>query len=75
MSRRFQFSLKTLLVAMLVVAAFFGGMVVQKRLDRPNSWVIMRARMPSAPETIMLSDGTTWYRTHPRDRLPMGFNR
>ena len=28
-----QFTLRALLVAMLVVAAFFGGMAVQRRLD------------------------------------------
>ena len=33
MSRRFQFSLKALLVAMLVVAAFFGGMEVQRKIE------------------------------------------
>jgi hypothetical protein len=33
MSRRFQFSLKWLFVAMLVVAAFFGGMAVERRLE------------------------------------------
>jgi len=33
MSRRFQFSLKWLFVAMLVVAAFFGGMSLQRRLE------------------------------------------
>jgi hypothetical protein len=32
MSRRFQFSLKALLVVMLVVAAFFGGMDLQRRV-------------------------------------------
>ena len=33
--RRPQFTLRSLLVAMLVVAAFFGGMALQRRLDRP----------------------------------------
>lgn len=33
MSRRFQFSLKTFLVAILIVATFFGGMALQKHLD------------------------------------------
>jgi hypothetical protein len=32
MSRRFQFSLRALLVAMLVVAAFFGGMAIQEKI-------------------------------------------
>lgn len=39
MRRRFQFSLTTLLVAMLVVAAFFGGMAVQRHIE-----AIRRAR-------------------------------
>ena len=52
-------------MAMLVVAAFFGGMAVQKRLDKANS-VIMRLRvgggpLPEGDETIILGDGTTWY--------------
>jgi hypothetical protein len=34
MSRRFQFSLRALLVAMLVVAAFFGGLVIGRQLGR-----------------------------------------
>lgn len=34
MQRRFQFSLRALLGAMLVVAAFVGGMAVQRQLDR-----------------------------------------
>jgi hypothetical protein len=33
MTRRFQFSLKTMLVAMLVVAAFFGGVHVGTRSE------------------------------------------
>ena len=33
MTRRYQFSLKWLFVAILVVAAFFGGMVVQRESD------------------------------------------
>ncbi|HEX5444806.1 MAG TPA: hypothetical protein VFW87_13290 [Pirellulales bacterium] len=35
MRHRPQFTLRSLLVAMLVVAAFFGGMAVQKQLDKP----------------------------------------
>ena len=34
MSRRFQFSLKTLLVAMLVAAAFFGGIHFERERRR-----------------------------------------
>ena len=31
-----QFNLRALLVAMLVVGAFFGGMALQRRLDKPE---------------------------------------
>lgn len=34
MHRRFQFGLRALLLAMLIAAAFFGGMAVQRQLDR-----------------------------------------
>jgi hypothetical protein len=44
MSRRFQFSLKRLFVAMLVVAAFFGGMSVQRQLDKRKAPVVVRIR-------------------------------
>jgi hypothetical protein len=30
-----QFTLRALLVAMLVVGAFFGGMTLQRRIDEP----------------------------------------
>jgi hypothetical protein len=33
MPRRFQFSLKSFLVVVLIVAAFFGGMALQWRID------------------------------------------
>lgn len=71
MSRRFQFSLKWLFVAMLVVGAFFGGMALQKRLDKP----IWLNRDPPEDalfqrgwyrESIRLRDGTEWQRVvHP----------
>jgi hypothetical protein len=37
MSRPFQFSLRVLLVATLVVAAFLGGMAIQRHLDKRKS--------------------------------------
>ena len=60
MSRRFQFSLKWLFVAILVVAAFFGGMAVQRRLDRPR---IRIESLQSLKETMVLQDGSKWERT------------
>lgn len=78
MRRRFQFNLRALLVAMLVVAAFCGGMAVQKRLDWSNS-VIIRLRVDGGPlpegrdETIILGDGTTWYQMPSDDDVSMKF--
>jgi len=66
MPRRFQFSLKTLLVAMLVVAAFLGGMALQRRLDEPtirlspfstHSW-----GQTTFTEMMTMPDGTKWER-------------
>lgn len=37
MSRRFQFSLRALLLAMSFVAAFCGGMAVQKQIDKSKA--------------------------------------
>jgi hypothetical protein len=56
-----QFTLKTLLVAMLVVAAFFGGMAWQRELSRPVSRTY--EDLPTGGmETIVLSDGTKLHR-------------
>ena len=66
MARRIQFSLRELLLAMLVVAAFFGGMAVQPRLDEPtrrldyfgsHSW-----GQTTFTETVTTPDGTEWER-------------
>lgn len=50
---------------MLIVAAFFGGMVVQKSLDLPIERQIY-ARNVGQPEInfecIEMRDGTKWYR-------------
>jgi hypothetical protein len=66
-----QFTLRALLVAMLVVAAFFGGMAVQRRADAP----FMAAPSPVATGsggyihmTLRLGDGTEWYRDVPMDQ-------
>jgi hypothetical protein len=63
-----QFTLRALLVAMLVVAVFFGGMAVQRHLDKPVT--VERKLKPSVgwptvwnwEETMVLPDGTTWQR-------------
>ncbi|HWB14465.1 MAG TPA: hypothetical protein VG826_34890 [Pirellulales bacterium] len=63
--RRPQFTLRALLVAMQVVAAFFGGAAWQRKLDEPR-----RFPAPShwsgprePPEQIELRDGSRWYRS------------
>jgi hypothetical protein len=56
-----QFSLRSLLVAMLVVVAFFGGMALQGALDKPMHWIDDLER-----EGITLRNGTSWLR--PADR-------
>lgn len=45
MSRRFQFSLRALLVLMLAFACFFGGIQFERERKRREA-----ARIPSAPE-------------------------
>ena len=64
-----QFTLRALLVAILAVACFFGGMAMQKRLDKPLSHTKITVgggdnRIQS--EKIVMRDGTVWHR---------GFNR
>ena len=73
-----QFTLRALLVAILVVAAFFGGMAVQKRMNKADS-VIMRVRVGGGPlpegrgESIILGDGSSWYRMPSDDGVSMKF--
>ena len=66
--RRPQFTLKTLLWLMAVVAAFLGGRAYQKRIDEPF-W-IYKATPPDqleppkySVEIIRLGDGSQWQRT------------
>jgi hypothetical protein len=64
-----QFSLKTLLWLMLVVAAFLGGMVLQRKLDEPVyiSKPTKQSLRLIVPEVIELRDGTRWYRFAPHE--------
>jgi hypothetical protein len=65
MSRWFQFSLKWLFVAMLVVAAFFGGMAIQRRLEQPAKRFrggIVEDSGERWIEVLVLRDGTRWTR-------------
>jgi hypothetical protein len=78
MSRRFQFSLRALLVVMLVAAAFFAGMVVQRRLVTPLS--ILRPSVLGNNESngnieiLEMPDGTRWFRAT-YSGTPSGFMR
>ena len=59
-------TLRALLVAMLVVAAFFGGMAWQRQLDKPVSRSTVRFPRPDEPdqygEVMLMRDGTEWHR-------------
>jgi hypothetical protein len=50
-----------LLVAMLVVGAFFGGVAWQRQADEPY---IVLERRHHILEEITLRDGTIWVRVH-----------
>lgn len=54
-----QFTLRALLMAILVVAAFFGGMAVQRKLDEPISH---HPAEGGALEMKTMRDGSTWFR-------------
>ncbi|HEV7224718.1 MAG TPA: hypothetical protein VGN42_18550 [Pirellulales bacterium] len=66
MPRRFQFSLKTLLVAILVVAAFFGGVEWQRRRAGPQ--IVYGEQMMGTKgygiriDSLTLPDGSRWLR-------------
>ena len=65
MTGRPQFTLRASLVAMLVVAAFFGGMALQKQIDRPVSHAKSTwgsGNDVEISEKMVLRDGTTWHR-------------
>ena len=55
-----QFSLKTLLWLMGLIAAFLGGMAVQHKLDEPS--IIEVRECGQKAEGIVTSDGKTWIR-------------
>ena len=62
-----QFTLRALLVAMLVVGAFFGGMEWQRRAMRPVIFWERKAGDERVGEylridTLVLPDGTRWFR-------------
>lgn len=69
MSRRFQCSLRTLLVAILVVAAFFGGMVAQQqviRLKKPACSGPIVLPLIGRCERFVLPDGSVQLRPIPQ---------
>ncbi|HVX12444.1 MAG TPA: hypothetical protein VHC22_14775 [Pirellulales bacterium] len=54
-----QFTLRALLLAMLVVGAFLGGMVLQHRLEAP----VARTEPDDGTfHTLKLRDGSEWIR-------------
>ena len=62
-----QFTLRALLVAMLVVAAFFGGMALQRRLEQParryrGGIVDDSGESERWIEVLVLRDETRWTR-------------
>lgn len=76
--RRPQFSLKVLLLAMLVLAAFFGGMAVQRQYFTPLSIhplsVEGNVESNGSVEELEMPDGTRWFRAT-YSGTPTGFMR
>ncbi len=62
-----QFTLRALLVAMLVVGAFFGGMAVQRRLDESASRIHLRSEHGDV-DVMVLRDGSEWIMQAPPDK-------
>jgi hypothetical protein len=59
-SHRFQFRLSTLLWIMLAVACFFGGMAVQRKLDKPISRGAVNLPVGYG-EKMVDRDGNEWF--------------
>jgi hypothetical protein len=58
-----QFTLRALLVVMLVVGAFFGGMALQRQLDAPVITTEPAAgHHNTCIQFLEMPDGTRWYR-------------
>jgi hypothetical protein len=60
-----QFTLKTLPWLMAVVAAFCGGMAIQRQLDKPVFRLTQGENWGDEihwQETMVTRDGTTWHR-------------
>jgi hypothetical protein len=68
MGRRFQFSLRALLILMLTSVCFVGGSAVQRYFDKPlivkhrDKWGVNSQRHMFWTETIVLQDGTEFQR-------------
>jgi hypothetical protein len=62
-----QFSLKSLLWLMAVVAALFGGMAIQRQLDKPSFRLTQGHNWGDGTihwtEKMVTRDGTTWERS------------
>ena len=48
-----QFSIRTLLWLTLVVAAFLGGMAVQRQLDNQKATIVLRVRQDAKYEDVV----------------------
>jgi hypothetical protein len=61
--RRPQFSIKTMLWLMAVVAAFMGGMAMQRKFDEPvwRGSSVIPGNLGRI-ETLVMPDGTSWSR-------------
>ena len=65
-----QFTLRALLVAVLVVGAFFGGMALQRQLDAPVTGtkpIIGRNGLTHIHTFLELPDGSRWWDHDPSD--------
>ncbi|HVX12413.1 MAG TPA: hypothetical protein VHC22_14620 [Pirellulales bacterium] len=70
--QRPQFTIRTLLVGMLVVAVFFGGMAVQRMLARPvgrHHQSLGGGNGRIEIEWTEMRDGTKWYKMAPDGEL------
>lgn len=70
MSRRFQFSLKWLLIVTAIIGSFFGGMATQKLIDLPvvrqiDLQVFTDGSPTKRVETMVMKDGAVWSRELP----------
>jgi hypothetical protein len=72
MSRRFQFSLKWLFVAMLAVACFFGGIRFERERRRQEDEAALSGRLlPYLEQEQTFPPGTKWARDKQGSLMPI----